>query len=139
MGHRADRCEQLLGRARLHREAARPAVERAAEHVPVVHARVEEHAQVGVLLEQAPAQVDPAAVGQVDVDDRDVGAAALDQGLGRCGVVGCADHPAVAPPQEQLEPAAEGDVVLHDHDIGAGPVFGHRRERKERARRGGVR
>ena len=70
---------QLLHRAGLQRVAARAGVEAAVEQLGVGVARVEDHAEVGAAGEQLARELDAAAVGQADVDDRHVGLGVLDE------------------------------------------------------------
>src|SRR3954470_9034866 len=79
VGHAFDRRHQLVHRTGLQRVAARAAVEAVVEQLGVGVARVEDHAELGTAGQQLAREVDPAAVGQLDVDDRDVGLGVVDE------------------------------------------------------------
>jgi hypothetical protein len=115
---RVNSADQLLHRARLQRVAARPGVQAAVEQLGVGVARVEHHPERGMLGQQLARQLDAAAVGEANVDDRHVRLGVLDQvDSGRDVARGAHDlHP--VPAQHGDEALAEGLVVVHDYELG---------------------
>ena len=116
-----------------------PGAQGVGEDIAVDAAAVEQHAGVGILVEQPARELEPAASAQPDVDEHDVGAAAADQLVGVVDVVGHADHAQALAAQQQLDALAKGDVVLDEHDRGRmsagrpGPARGDRPSSLRRA------
>src|SRR3954452_14109439 len=110
-----DGADELRHRARLERVAARARVEAAVEQLGVAVAGVEDHAEVGSPGEELAREVDPAAVGQLDVDYRDLRSGVLDEVETRGDVDrGAQDLHAVA--GEQGRKALSQRLVIVDDD-----------------------
>src|SRR4051794_1563755 len=78
-GDALDGADELCHRTGLERIAARARVEAAVEQLGVAVARVEDHAELRPAGEQLAREVDPAAVRELDVDDRDLRRDVLDE------------------------------------------------------------
>ena len=108
---------QLVHRAGLQRVAARAGVQAVVEQLGVGVARVEDHAELGAPGQQLAREVDAAAVGELDVDDRDVGLGVLDQVDARGDVARRAHDLEPSVLQQRDQALAQGLVVVDDHEL----------------------
>jgi hypothetical protein len=113
-----DRADELLHRAGLERVPAGAGVEPAVEQLGVGVAGVEDDAEAGPARKQLARELDPAAVRQADVDDRDVRLAVIDEIDARRDVASGSDDLQAVAFQQGDEPFAEGLVVVDDHELG---------------------
>jgi hypothetical protein len=88
------------------------------EEIAIGAAAIEEDAGVVVLGEQSAGQLQRAAAAQPDVDDDDIGAAAVDELVGVVDVLGDADHAEALAAEQQLHALAQRAVVLDQHHRG---------------------
>jgi hypothetical protein len=113
-----DRDDKLGHRPSLERVPARTGVEPAVEQLGVGVAGVEHNAEARAAREQLARELDPAAVGEANVDDRDVGLAVVDEIDARRDVAGGSDDLEAVALEQGDEPLAKGLVVIDDHELG---------------------
>src|SRR3954463_12068735 len=132
-GDALDRADELGHRTGLERVSTGAGVQAAVEQVGVAVAGVEDHAEFGTPDEQLARQVDPAAVGQLDVDDRDLRRGVLDQVQAGGDVAGRAEDLHSVAGEQRREPFAHGLVVVDDDELRHArdptPAQNHRKER----------